>query len=74
MDVKIHPKYSPPSYFCDASPDPIFMYSIQIHPVPSFSHVILVGGWYAYPNLKNDGQLVSWDDEIPQYVESHGKS
>ena len=25
----------------------------------------LVGGWYTYPNLKNDGVKVSWDDDIP---------
>ena len=40
---------------------------------PCFYHTIaisheqnhLVGGWYTYPNLKNDGVKVSWDDDIP---------
>ena len=30
---------------------------------------ILVGGW-ATP-LKNDGVKVSWDDEIPNWMDSH---
>ena len=34
----------------------------------------MITGWWlspTYPNLKNDGQLVSWDDDIPNMM---GKS
>ena len=46
-----------------------------IHPCFDFWKILkkynLVGGWPT--PLKNDGVKVSWDDEIPNWMESHKK-
>ena len=38
--------------------------------IPVTIKSLLVGGWYTYPSEKMM-QFVSWDDEIPNWMESH---